>query len=334
MMNEDQHIKNLPGRLSLSAASVFQPPPTFHQDTSLHALRADAEAHRYILATDDEGRIVGVVPCGQILRRLEATNSQERARWEGMPLRSLINVVFCPGSTKPGVRLDGNLDCIAITENENLIGISVRDDVFLSWQRLESMLSAAICDPLTGLMNRLAYERRLNEEWARATRTGSSIAVVVVDLDHFKPINDRFGHQAGDEILRTVASVLEGALRSYDIVARYGGDEFVALCLGCHPEEIDIPIQRVLQTLASQPFGVGQVSLPVSASLGAAVRHGGFEECNPSDLFAAADDCLYQAKRSARQACVVEFGAGLDESIRYVEPDGETVLGPDALLSR
>ncbi|WP_197444240.1 GGDEF domain-containing protein [Maioricimonas rarisocia] len=290
-----------------------------HQDTCLKAIRPEIGTHPYILATDDRGRVVGIVPSYRILERLDADNDRERTRWEGMPLQALISTKLRGGGQHAGSALDSQLDCVVIAEGETVVGISTDEDVFLSWRRLESMLSAAVSDPLTGLMNRLAYDRRLSEEWARSRRTGTSVGVVLIDLDKFKPINDSFGHHAGDDVLRGLAAVLETGLRSYDVVARYGGDEFVALCLDCRAGEIDVPIRRIQQGLARQRFEFGGTRVSVSVSVGAAVRHDGFEDNDPRELFAAADDCLYRAKRSSADAYVIEFGADSDATVRYVD---------------
>jgi diguanylate cyclase (GGDEF)-like protein len=198
-------------------------------------------------------------------------------------------------------------DCTAIVEDGRLFGIMVDDDMYLSWSRFEPLLSGGITDPLTGLMNRIGYERRLDEEWRRAQRNDTSIGMIVVDLDCFKEVNDNHGHQAGDLILRHVARVLDEELRSYDLVARYGGDEFVALCLGCRLKEIEIPVRRVLRVLSGSSVVWGDQTLQVSASVGAAVRHGGFADSEPTDLFSAADECLYRAKETRGSAFRVEF---------------------------
>ena len=199
---------------------------------------------------------------------------------------------------------------VPIRDGNSLFGFSARGELYLSWRRLESLFTAALSDPLTGLMNRLAYERRLNEEWNRADRQKNSIGVVVVDLDDFKKVNDTFGHAVGDELLAKVGRKLEVSMRSYDVVARFGGDEFVALCLGCAPGDIRIPITRLLSSLSEILIPVGDEMVSVRASIGAAVRHGDFSDNVPDDLFVAADNCLYEAKRTKNNAWKVEFGAG------------------------
>jgi diguanylate cyclase (GGDEF)-like protein len=284
-------------------------------------VRAALGRHGYVLATDDAGQIMGVVPEQRILERLETGNDRERIRWESMHLGALINVEIDRDPGPVGALVEHDVECVAVTENDALVAITIEDDVFLSLRRLEPTLAAAKCDPLTGLMNRLGYERRLNEEWARATRRGTSLAVIVLDIDHFKQINDAFGHPVGDEVLRNVARIFEATLRSYDVVARYGGDEFVALCLDCQPGDIDIPIRRFQQELAQRAFEYGNQTLNISASIGAAVRHEGFHRSNPPELFAAADECAYHSKRSSGDPHIIEFGLKSREAVRRIPPD-------------
>ena len=314
----DPRTANVPVRVSLAEESSGVSIPTVHQYKSLKSAGVSLEDNRYVLAVNDDGRIVGVVSRDRILTRLQASNHTERSRWSEMPVGALMNVVFTE-TGKPRAKLREDLEAVAITEDGGLVGVAIEDDVFLSWERLEPLLTTAITDPLTGLMNRLAYERRLNEEWYRAIRTGTSVGVLVADLDGLKPINDTHGHQAGDSVLRGIGSLLEHCLRSYDILARYGGDEFVALCIGCRPGEVSIPIQRIQRRLESAEFCHQGVALDVSLSIGAAVRHAGFSEASPRDLFQAADECMYLAKGSSELGFVQEFGH--DESPTPVAVD-------------
>ncbi len=304
---------NVRVRLTLPGESAHADVPKVHQYRSLESAGVRLEDNRYVLATDDDGRIVGVVSRDRILNRLKSANDAERTRWSAMPVGALLNVAFTE-TAEPAARFTDNLEGVAIVEDGGLVGLAIGDDVFLSWQRLEPLLTVATSDPLTGLMNRLSYDRRLLEEWQRAMRTKVSVGVMVVDLNRFKPINDNFGHQAGDHVLQGIASLLEHSLRSYDILARYGGDEFVALCVGCRAGEIHIPIERINQRLATSKFCFEGTPLDVSVAIGAAVRHSGFADSDPQALFRAADDCMYLAKNSGPTgAFVVEFGEGYSE---------------------
>jgi diguanylate cyclase (GGDEF)-like protein len=122
------------------------------------------------------------------------------------------------------------------------------------------------------------------------------MALVLLDLDRFKVVNDSAGHNAGDELLRTVAKRLVAAVRGGDMVARLGGDEFVVLLYGCvHDAVSDVVVRRIRGALAGAPVEAGGRAWPVTASIGAALWS---PECGgPEDLLEAADQAMYAAKR-------------------------------------
>lgn len=310
--------------LLLDSESPVDFPPAIHREILLGDIPASQLEADHLFATDDAGRIVGIASGTDIRERLSAPDEREQERWRRMPLASLVHVSFPLEHAGKPAELPSMVDCTAITDHGRVIGIVTPADVFLSWQQLRAVISGAMLDPLTGLMNRLAYERRLHEEWSRAQRTGCSIAVIIVDLDRFKSINDVYGHAAGDLVIREVAGRLEQSLRSYDVVARYGGDEFIGLCVGCRPSEIDIPLQRIQENLRASEIDADGRSLPISASIGAAVRHSDFWTTSPAELFAAADECLYRAKQFRGTAFRVEQGnPGAEEPLRVALPDGD-----------
>lgn len=161
-------------------------------------------------------------------------------------------------------------------------------------QRLTEM---AFHDPLTGLANRKLLEDRLAHAHARARRSGGALAVLLVDIDDFKPINDRLGHGVGDELLCEVARRLCSAVRSVDTVARLGGDEFVLLLDGVDEAEAQRIAGRALAALG-QPVELQGESLQVGASVGLAFCRG----CDllPAELLRAADGAMYQAKTGGK----------------------------------
>lgn len=157
--------------------------------------------------------------------------------------------------------------------------------------------SIARCDGLTELPNRLALREWFDERVTQAAQDGV-IAVHYLDLDGFKPVNDRYGHLAGDALLRAVAGRLSNALRTGDIAARLGGDEFAILQFGLsHPRESELLVQRIVSALR-QPFSIGDHEIRISASVGTAVtadRSGDLEQ-----LLLEADKALYAAKRGRK----------------------------------
>lgn len=146
-------------------------------------------------------------------------------------------------------------------------------------------------DSLTGLPNRAHLMKRLEEVLA----AGRNLAVLFVDLDGFKAINDRFGHTAGDEMLRAVARKMSGAARPNDIIARFGGDEFVMLCLDVgDPLAAQVIADRLANRLA-EPFSLAAGTAQIKASIGISI--GGEGAATPAGLLAAADAAMYRAKR-------------------------------------
>ena len=124
--------------------------------------------------------------------------------------------------------------------------------------------------------------------------------ILPVDVDYFKQINDTCGHQTGDAVLHMVANCLKSHLRSYDMVARYGGDEFVAICVACSAADIDVPVRRILSKAAGLSVPGDSGRRQVTLSVGAAVISDSLETTTSEDLIAAADQCLYEAKRQGR----------------------------------
>ena len=165
-----------------------------------------------------------------------------------------------------------------------------------SERRLRALTEAARRDSLTGLLNRAAFEERLTEEVLRAVRHGRELAVVMFDVDGFKSVNDRFGHQTGDRVLAGVAVALQSSFRQSDPVFRYGGDEFVALC----PETSGAAIENVLQRLQER---LQASNLPgnlpgITVSWGIASLPADAAQAN--ELVKLADDRLYERKNLRR----------------------------------
>jgi diguanylate cyclase (GGDEF)-like protein/PAS domain S-box-containing protein len=189
---------------------------------------------------------------------------------------------------------DGQIDgVVAITRD-----VTKQKDLQV---KLETL---AIEDGLTGLANRRRFDERLREEWGRAYRERSSLALLMIDLDHFKAFNDTYGHQAGDECLHAFAGILaDEARRGRDLVARYGGEEFALLLPNTDAEgcaRIGERIRRALRA-AAIPHEKNQPTRRVSTSLGGAVCRPGLERsAGPASLVEAADRALYAAKDAGR----------------------------------
>jgi len=149
-------------------------------------------------------------------------------------------------------------------------------------------------DPLTGLANKRSFELAYTAELNRAFRDGDSIAVITLDVDRFKDINDRYHHSFGDQVLVAVAGAVRTAVRSYDTVARIGGDEFVVLLPGASAEQASIVAERARAQVAEIDLPVGKLS----CSAGIAAVKG--DDLNASQILDAADAALFTAKRLGR----------------------------------
>ncbi|MPQ97071.1 diguanylate cyclase [Modestobacter sp. I12A-02628] len=157
-------------------------------------------------------------------------------------------------------------------------------------------------DALTGVANRLHVDRQLHEEWARTRRDGDQLSLLLVDVDHFKSVNDRYGHPAGDLCLREIAAALVGsAQRTSDLVARWGGEEFLVLLPDTGPDDAHVVAERMRQAVAALRPLVGSTELRVNCSIGVVSVSGSWMAAHgPAAAVALADDALYTAKRDGR----------------------------------
>jgi diguanylate cyclase (GGDEF)-like protein len=163
----------------------------------------------------------------------------------------------------------------------------------------------AIRDALTGAYNRGAFDNRLQEHWTRWQETGEGFALILLDLDNFKQINDRFGHTTGDAVLQSVTRLLWEALREDDTIYRYGGEEFAVLLGGLTDPTAVASIADRLRVMLDRELTINNlVSVRISASVGAALQpaHGA---TTPRALLDIADDAAYQAKRSGKNQVVL-----------------------------
>jgi diguanylate cyclase (GGDEF)-like protein len=149
-------------------------------------------------------------------------------------------------------------------------------------------------DPLTGLPNRLLFYDRFSQIMAHARRNQEKFAVIMMDLDKFKDINDRLGHDAGDQLLRSVSERLSSQMRDGDTVARFGGDEFLLLLPGMKQIEDLEPLGQKIQQAFQQPFAVSGQALSIGASIGIAVFPD--DGSDRDALVQKADFAMYRAK--------------------------------------
>ena len=214
-----------------------------------------------------------------------------------------IPVIFLSGSGGIEDKVKG-LDLGAVdfvTKPFDVFELRARVRAALRTKHLQDLLRKyALIDPLTELPNRRALDERLQQEWARLLRHGGRLSVIMADLDHFKRVNDEFGHPAGDEVLRQVARLLADGCRESDTPARYGGEEFVVVAPETAARDAADFAERLRTSICARPLEVHGKSLEVTASFGVADNEGLKET---EDLVQAADEALYRAKSAGRN-CV------------------------------
>jgi diguanylate cyclase (GGDEF)-like protein len=177
------------------------------------------------------------------------------------------------------------------------------------FQRFSSVKKEAIYDTLTSLFNRRYFEEKLTADAQKAFHSGSNLSVIMVDIDHFKKVNDTFGHAGGDKVLREIASLLKNSVRRQDdTVARYGGEEFVLVLPGAPLEATSTIAERIRQTIANTPIDIGQSQIHLTISLG--ISNFPIHRAKSKDeLVKMADLALYEAKRGGRNRVCI-FGSG------------------------
>ncbi|HZW12529.1 MAG TPA: sensor domain-containing diguanylate cyclase [Noviherbaspirillum sp.] len=172
----------------------------------------------------------------------------------------------------------------------------------LAMQKLSEL---AAHDELTGVGNRRDLNWRLEQEYRSFKRFGSPVSLVVFDIDHFKTINDRHGHAAGDDLIRRFAHIIQHEIRDVDYVARYGGDEFVLLLTNTTAEAAVAPVSRIRQAVSAYPWAQYLPGMSLTTSAGVAEFRAGE---TADDTFRRADRALYKAKVQGRNQVVVDEG--------------------------
>lgn len=167
----------------------------------------------------------------------------------------------------------------------------------------EALRQEATHDSLTGLLNRHAILGLLQIELERATREHRDLSVLMADIDHFKDVNDRYGHLAGDAVLRESAERMKSSIRRYDSLGRYGGEEFLVVLPGCSTDGAIAQAERLRMSMAAVAFDAGEQTLPVTCSIGVACRTAG-TPVDTDSLIRAADVGLYAAKENGRNRVV------------------------------
>lgn len=218
---------------------------------------------------------------------------------------------------------------------------AARDELRCERQKVESLSAEARTDALTGLPNRRSFDEELRRRFDQWRRNKVPVSLLLVDIDHFKSINDRYGHPTGDAALRWTAQIVRGAFREMDVSARYGGEEFAAILPGTRLSDASNVAERLRAAIAARPFEENGAAFSVTASIGVstALTNDTIEE-----LVGRADEALYQAKqhgrnrafaRGRRGCAPIEFDRSIVRheyrAIQHIAPFcGDSEIPPDA----
>lgn len=258
--------------------------------------------------------LAGIILCTAVSAWVALYLARRQLRAIIGPLRSLAEVAHAARSERA---LDRRVPPAAIAELDNLANdFNALLDELESWQthlqsENETLAHQASHDSLTGLPNRAFFEGRLIRALRNASKLNEQVAVLYLDSDRFKGINDNFGHAAGDAVLMAVATRVRAQLREDDLVARLGGDEFAVLLAPLHKaEDAELIAEKIIASMEMPIQLPGNASVLTSLSIGIAVYpdHG----ATPGTLLHAADAAMYQAKRLARGG---QHTAGSDHSV-------------------
>lgn len=247
-----------------------------------------------ILVLDESQRVV------QANRTAENMFGYGTGELTGLPLKSLLHgsdgnqIGKCrDGSTfmADSVRQEGDFS----GQQLQIVTIS---DVTLNRKHEAHLTTLAYHDLLTQLPNRMLFDDRLQQEIAHAQRQNQMLGVMFLDLDHFKPVNDRYGHDVGDQLLREVARRLQDVLRETDTVSRRSGDEFTLLiCNALGRDSLTLVADKLIACI-EQPVCLGEITLHISVSIG--ISQFPLDGADPATLLAHADEAMYRAKQHGR----------------------------------
>ena len=318
----------------LLSATVTHPPPMIALDTPMDALLDSSHGKPKLLVVDDQPINIQVMHqvFGADYQVFMATNGEQAlsicqanppdlvlldvvmpgmdgfevcTQLKNNPATRNIPVIFVTAHSDAAQETHGlsvgAVDFISKPVNPAVVRARVKTHLTLKFQS-DLLRNLVFLDGLSGVFNRRYFDQQLAVEWARAARNHTALSLIMVDVDHFKLFNDRYGHQAGDDCLRQIALTLKSSLRRpTDLVARYGGEEFACILPETGFEDALAITQEMERQVRAQkiPNEFSQFDGVVTASLGLAictVQPGG----DPAALIGLADAQLYQAKQAGR----------------------------------
>jgi two-component system, cell cycle response regulator len=242
----------------------------------------DDEAN-FVLMDDSVSRRHARIVCGDDGIYIEDLHSRNGTFVRGAPITSAVQLV------------DGDYVRFGPV---SLAKLRMMDP--LEVNALLSVHESTLRDPLTRLYNRRYFDERLRSEFSFAERHRAPLALLVIDIDHFKRVNDEHGHQAGDFILQLVAATIQRIMRPEDVVARYGGEEFVVIARNTTLRNGEIFAERIRARIAALEADWSGTLLTVTASVGVTAIQDGHGHASVAAMLQAADDALYEAKAAGR----------------------------------
>ncbi len=221
---------------------------------------------------------------------------------DGIHLGSLCAIDRKPRTIEPDeVEFLEDLARMVCVEFQTLVLSKSNQELLAELKQAEL---AALVDPLSRLWNRAGGQELLQREWKAAQRKSAPISIAMLDIDHFKKVNDSLGHDVGDQVIRQVSRNTLASIRPRDVVARWGGEEFLIIFSECGSNDLPQALERVRTGISSQSITCNGKKLNVTASLGAASVVP-TAETGPSDLIKLADLALYEAKKQGRDRFVI-----------------------------
>lgn len=197
------------------------------------------------------------------------------------------------------------LDMLLAVETYHEVQVNTLENTVKNLRHEEARLKIeAAVDPLTGLSNRAHAMNVLTRQLEECQAKHRPLSLIMADLDHFKDVNDNFGHQIGDQVLIGVAARIKSCVRDIDTVGRYGGEEIILILPNADPDIAQQIAERVRLKIASSPFGIGEYRINMTISEGISSRHG---DDTDDTLIMRADTALYTAKRTGRNRVVIEL---------------------------
>jgi diguanylate cyclase (GGDEF)-like protein len=225
------------------------------------------------------------------------------------------------GTFVAGVRVVGRVELVdgdRVQIGHTLLRFALQDQIEL--EAGKRVYEASVRDGLTGAFNRRYFEERLVGEFAFAARHGTALCVLFADIDHFKRVNDRWGHPAGDKVLRHIGAALRTTLRAEDMIARYGGEEFAVLARAIDVAGARILAERLRSLVERTPVPWEGEMIAVTLSIGFAHNHSGAATADPQRMVMAADTALYAAKRAGRNRVELALSPGRYSVVRSDRP--------------